>query len=215
MRLGFSPRSQQPDTMMTPRDSRARGRGQRRRDTACKLLVEPLEGRALLSAGALDTSFGGTGMVTTAIQDHANSQAVAVQSDLKVVVVGDSGKTGSTHTTIARYNGDGSLDSSFGTGGIVTNPLSNTSTLSDGAYAVAIQPADGKIVVASWDQVPAKKGPAFNDWAIVRLNANGSLDTTFGAGKGYVLTGFGAPAGTGQNVYSIALQPDGKIVAAG
>ena len=51
------------------------------------------------------------------------------------------------HFTIARYNANGSLDSTFGNGGIVIIPLSNVSS-GDGATAVAIQPADGKIVVA-------------------------------------------------------------------
>ena len=117
--------------------------------------VEPLEGRARLSPGALDTNFGGTGMVTTAIQQDSGSRAVAVQSDSKVVVMGESNdRSLPDHFTIARYNANGSLDSRFGNGGIVIIHLSNTAS-SDGATAVAIQPADGKSVVAGGFDIPS------------------------------------------------------------
>jgi len=173
--------------------------------------IDALEDRKLLNAGALDTAFGGTGMVTTAIQQDSGSQAVAVQSDSKVVPVGSTNKGASPdHFAIARYNADGSLDSTFGSGGIVIVPLS---TINDLAYAVAIQPADGKIVGAGEAVVPGtKKGQQLDDWAIVRLNTNGTLDTTFGAGKGYVLTNFGQ---TLEGATAIALQSNGQIVVAG
>jgi uncharacterized delta-60 repeat protein len=179
--------------------------------------VEFLEGRALLTAGALDTTFGGTGMVATLIQNGATSQAVAVQSDLKVVVVGYSRVTSKPyHITIARYNTDGTLDSTFGTGGVTIIPLSTT--IGDHGYAVAIQPSDGKIVVAGDDYVNGKKGTAVDDWSVVRLNTNGTLDSTFGGGKGYVITNFTPPANPAPNAdiaSAIAIQSDGKIVLAG
>jgi uncharacterized delta-60 repeat protein len=175
------------------------------------LALEPLEGRALLTAGALDTTFGGTGML---LGPAGESNAVAVQPDLKVVVAGATSSNGISRFTIARYNSDGGLDTTFGNGGIATPAL--TTTMGAYAYAVAIQPTDGKIVVAGHDWVAgSKKGTSVDDWAIVRLNTNGTLDTTFGGGKGYVLTSFGAPVSTSQVASAIAIQPDGKIVAAG
>jgi len=176
--------------------------------------VEILEGRTLLNAGALDTTFGGTGMVTTLIQNGGASVATAVQSDLKVVVAGESHSTDNVnHFTIARYNTDGSLDSTFGEGGTVVVPL-GTSPEGDAAQALAIQPTDGKIVVAGTAHFYTKKTGWYSDWAVVRLNTNGTLDTTFGGGKGYVLTSF-APLSTAPDASAIAIQSNGKIVVAG
>jgi uncharacterized delta-60 repeat protein len=174
--------------------------------------IDVLEDRKLLTAGTLDTSFGGTGMVTTMIQQSSGSDAVAVQSDLKVVVAGVSYNGAYPgHFTIARYNTDGSLDTTFGNGGVVIIPLS---TINDLAYSVAIQPADGKILVGGWDVVAGKKGQSTGEWAVVRLNTNGSLDTTFGAGKGYVLTSF-VGRSVAYGVTALAIQSNGQIVAAG
>jgi uncharacterized delta-60 repeat protein len=154
-------------------------------------------------------------MVTTLIQNGGGSHATAVQSDLKVVVVGAShNSTGGSHITVARYNTDGSLDTSFGTTGTgtVIVPLAAV----DDAEAVAIQPADGKIVVVGYAQVLGKK-VSTGDWAVARFNSNGTLDTTFGAGAGYVLTQFAAPSNPAHlsNAGAVVLQSDGKIVVAG
>ncbi len=185
---------------------------------------EILEGRTLLNAGALDTTFGGTGMVTTAIGYLAVSEAVAVQSDSKVVVAGydyqQNKSSVPAHFTIARYNSNGSLDSTFGSRGVAVIPLStftNGVVSGDGAYAVAIQP-DGKIVAAGYDLVANKKpqGTYYSDFAVVRLNTNGTLDTTFGGGAGYVTTRLTPALQFGSNwAASIALQTDGRIVVGG
>ncbi len=180
--------------------------------------VELLEGRTLLNAGALDTSFGGTGMVATQIQLVSKSFAVAVQPDLKVVVAGFSASASTpTHFTIVRYNPNGTLDTSFGSGGVAVIPLSTTED--DGADAVAIQP-NGQIVVAGWADVDGQKSGEYAvDWAVVRLNANGTLDTTFGGGTGYVLTNFVPPPKSGipydDFASAIAIQSNGQIVVAG
>src|SRR4051794_4940841 len=81
---------------------------------------EPLESRRLLSAGDLDPSFGGDGTVTMDVPGSQSdlAVAVAVQSDGKVVVAAVSAE----HPAVLRYLPDGSLDTSFGTGGVV--PLS-------------------------------------------------------------------------------------------
>src|SRR5262249_20799708 len=78
--------------------------------------VETLEGRALLTAGVLDTSFGGTGQVITQLPSQTFADGAAVQSDLKTVVVGQEGAGANSTWNLAlfRYNVDGSLDSTFG-----------------------------------------------------------------------------------------------------
>jgi uncharacterized delta-60 repeat protein len=179
-----------------------------RRSRRTRLSVEPLEGRALLSAGALDTTFGGTGMVST--PSAGVSSAIAVQPDLKVVVAGSKING---YFEVARYKVDGSLDSTFGSAGIVSLPMS---TFAAHAQAVAVQP-DGKILVAGDAYVAGKKNLTTVDWAIARLNTNGSLDTSFGGGAGYVLTNWQPPAKSPlDNVArAIVLQPNGQIVVDG
>ncbi len=153
--------------------------------------------------GSLDTTFDGDGKVTTSIgssTDRAN--AAAIQPDGKIVAAGYS-RIGSTDDfALARYNTDGSLDTTFDGDGKVTTDI-GTST--DWAFSVAIQP-DGKIAAA---------GNSFNgsidDFALVRYNADGSLDTTFG-GDGKVTTTIGSST---DRAYAVAIQPDGRIVAAG
>ena len=104
---------------------------------------------------------------------------------------------------LVRYNANGTLDTTFGTGGIVTTPIGSDW---DYAYALGIQPSDGKIVAAG----SSNSGSNY-DFALVRYNTDGSLDTGFGTG-GIVTT----PIGSSDD-YALALgiQSDGRIVAAG
>lgn len=134
---------------------------------------------------------------------------VAIQSDGKIVVVGGSIKSHGEFA-VARYNTDGSLDTSFGRGGLVTTDLAwGYST----AERVIIQP-DGKILVGGdFDD----RSTLDLDFALVRYNADGSLDTTFG-GDGIVTTNLVTDAtGTrsSDRISDIALQSDGKIVVVG
>lgn len=112
----------------------------------------------MLTAGALDTTFGGTGLVATQPSSHFptgmsdGSTGVAVQSDLKTVVVGNAyqydNKAWHLNIAVTRYNTDGSLDPTFGSGGVVYIPADSAANPTfPHAYSVAIQ-ADGKIVVA-------------------------------------------------------------------
>jgi uncharacterized delta-60 repeat protein len=143
--------------------------------------------------GTLDTSFAGgkVALDFAGAQDYGRS--VAIQADGKIVVAGHSnGKF-----AVARYNTNGTLDSSFGSSGKLTTNLSNTL---EAAYAVAIQ-SDGKIVVS---------GYAGSLVAVVRYNTNGTLDTSFDS-DGKVLTNVGNWA----YAYDMAIQSDGKIVLAG
>jgi uncharacterized delta-60 repeat protein len=153
--------------------------------------VDVLEDRCLLNAGALDTTFGGTGVVTTSLKGGAVAQAVVIQPwDGKIVVEGHSGSKGSD--TLARYNPDGSLDSTFGSGGIAVSSL-------DGGRAIALY--------SSTDTTGnAKKIVQANGGALVRFNANGSIDTSFGK-RGTVTVAW--------TIAGVVIQPDGKIVVDG
>jgi uncharacterized delta-60 repeat protein len=226
-----------------------------------------LEGRRLLSAGALDLTFGTNGTVTTDFGGDDSGNAVAVQADGKIVVGGQATPTGATsrdfalarynadgsldtafgpnhtgqvttdfggadelhalalqHTSagdkivaagstfangdfnfaVARYNADGSLDTTFGSGGKVTTDLGSTQ---DEAKGVTIEA--GKVLVVG-QTLGTTTG--FN-FALVRYNDNGSLDTTFGPNHtGKVSTDF---AGKNDIAAAVALQADGKIVVAG
>ena len=154
---------------------------------------------AQAAPGDLDLSFGTGGKVITDFGPGSNSAtAIAIQADGKIVAVGGSS---SGDFALARYNTDGSLDASFGTGGKVTTDIG----LFDVAFAVAIQ-ADGKIVAAGGT---APEGFCCQ-FALARYNADGSLDVSFGVG-GKVTTVFSGDS----RAFAVAIQADGKIVAAG
>ncbi len=153
--------------------------------------------------GTLDTTFGTAGKVTTAIgTNYELAAAVAIQTDRKIVTVGTYNGSGNYEFALVRYNSDGSLDTSFGSSGKVTTSIGDGD---DFANAVAIQ-TDGKIVAAG----VAKSGNQ-NSFALTRYNTDGSLDTSFGS-SGKVTTAFGI---FDDHAYSVAIQTDGKIVAAG
>jgi uncharacterized delta-60 repeat protein len=165
------------------------------------LLATPM---ALAAAGDLDPKFGSGGTVQTNFSGNSDyAFAVAVQADGKIVVAGQSGIYPDLHSALARYNKNGALDRTFGTGGKVTLTLDPAG---DQLSALAIQP-DGKIV-ASGSLIDNNFQTAF---LLARFNANGSLDTGFGT-NGTVVTTFGDSTAAGQDV---VLQADGKIVEVG
>ncbi len=152
--------------------------------------------------GSHDPSFSDDGLVKTDIQGSGdNAFAVAVQADGKIVVAGRGSNGVTDFFALARYNTDGSLDPSFDGDGKLATGVGGISL----AYALAIQP-DGKIVAGGI----TSNGTNF-DFALVRYNTNGSLDTSFN-GSGIVTTAF---AGSDDEAYALAIQPDGKIVAVG
>jgi len=164
---------------------------------------------ALAAAGDLDTSFDGDGKNTTDFFNRTDiAQAVAVQPDGRIVVAGTIGGVGGSPNDVsdfgvARYNPDGTLDLSFGSGGKVNTDFNSRQ---DQAFAVAIQP-DGKIIVAGIAGTDGANG----DFALARYNPNGTLDTTFD-GDGKVTTTLSL---ADDFAYAMALQADGKIVLAG
>lgn len=153
-------------------------------------------GVSLARDGDVDPSFGVNGKVFTDLGDYDMAHDVALQSDGKLVVAGSNGGHG---FVVVRYNSDGSLDTSFGSGGKVVTSFNSE----DNAYGLALQP-DGKIVVVG-------RGSPTQDFVVVRYNNDGSLDTTFGTG-GKVITDLG---GDLDQANAVALQPDGKIVVVG
>jgi uncharacterized delta-60 repeat protein len=154
------------------------------------------------SNSTLDPTFGTGGIVATDFAGTgASAAAITVQADGKLVVAGGAGYTISPTFALTRYNSNGTLDASFGTGGKVTTDVGGRF---ESARAVALQ-GDGKIVVAG-----STVNGLFNDFAVVRYNSNGTLDTSFGTG-GKVITDFGVSA----QVASAAVQPDGKILVGG
>jgi uncharacterized delta-60 repeat protein len=156
---------------------------------------------AQAAPGDLDPSFSGDGIVLTGFGGESDGgSAVAVQADGKIVIAGATSGY-DERGGLARFEADGSLDPSFdGDGKQVMDFGAGTAS---GATAVAIQ-ADGKILVAGSVRVSAVEW----DVALARYRADGSLDSSF-AGDGTVITGLGGSA------YSVAIQPDGRIVVAG
>lgn len=158
--------------------------------------------------GTLDSSFGAGGKTTIPGPTADFVDAIALQPDGKIVVAGSSGSPQQRDDgfALARLNADGTLDTSFGSGGTLTTRFSESSD--DFAWAVAVQP-DGKVVAVGTDFVYSRESPA--DFALARYSSSGALDPTFGSG-GKVTTNFGA---TSDFANAAVLQPDGKIVAAG
>jgi uncharacterized delta-60 repeat protein len=160
--------------------------------------------------GSLDTSFGNGGIVTTNFPQGSYAFDVALQPDGKIIAAGtvfvnfDPGESSDTDFALARYNSDGTPDATFGNGGQVSTDFLG---FEDDAFSVLIQP-DGKIVAVGSANDPA----TFYDFAVARYLSNGMIDTTFGV-AGKVHTDFGDQ--NFDRARSAALQPDGRIVAAG
>lgn len=155
------------------------------------------------AAGDLDPSFGTGGVDTEAVNSASGANAVDIQADGKIVAGGFSTIAPLvTVFTVARYGVNGGLDATFNGTGIVTTTISVTSLIN----GLQIQPADQKIVVGGASGVSS----SVTDFTLARYNTNGSLDGTFGSG-GITTTAIGATS----VINDIALQADGKIVAAG
>jgi len=143
----------------------------------------------------LDPAFGTDGKVTT--PGLGGAETVAIQPDSKIVAAGPS--------SLARYNSDGTLDSSFAQTGSLRTGIS-AGFLGD-ACDVALPP-DGSIVVVGVKDNGSATG---EDFAVQRYTASGTADPNFGTG-GTVTTDFN---GSTDRAYAVAVQPDGKIVVAG
>jgi uncharacterized delta-60 repeat protein len=158
----------------------------------------------LPSAGAYDPSFDLTGVNVDAQLTGYGAKAEMILPSGEVLVAGAADAPGRTNTsaTLARYTSDGQLDPTFGTNGYVITPISSGDEI---GRSIALQ-ADGKIVVL----VTALVSPTFSTIEVVRYNADGSLDPTFGTGGIATLPAVGSVAAS-----QMVIQPDGKLVIAG
>src|SRR5262245_21820056 len=183
-----------------------------------------------MTAGALDPYFGTHGLVTTGVRGSGNDQAaaVAILPSGKILAAGATADSPfSDVVSVARYNANGSLDTSFGAGGrLVTNFLPGSFQEQTTVTGLAVQP-DGKYVVAATLAGYDANFNYFRGIALARYLPSGSLDTSFGSG-GLVLSeaflstdsdgnpytdGMGNPVSDG--AHGVALQPNGAIVVTG
>ena len=150
--------------------------------------------------------------MTTDLGEEAYARAAVLEPDGQIVAVGYTAAYGDfapASWALARYDPDGTLDPSFGTGGIVTS-------IAGRARAAVLQP-DGKLVVAGSGQA----GLGAEDFGLARYQADGTLDATFGVG-GIVTTTFGVTTPFDPDGFSVfeeanalVLRPDGRLVAVG
>jgi uncharacterized delta-60 repeat protein len=167
------------------------------------------------SDGTLDSTWGSGGRVTTAIPGPSNDSAsnmTITQPDGKIVVVGTSYGPAlpfyAPRLALTRYNSDGSLDSSFGQGGKAVFDYNTNSDLFVYPSAVSVD-GSGRILVAGGS-------PSYSDFAVLRLNADGSPDTTFGQGGRAILPHFD-PLRYYEydSASSVAVDSSGHVVLAG
>ena len=156
-----------------------------------------------LFAAELDPGFGNDGRVAVELGTYGDrANAVAVQSDGKIVVAGSSSSTADLDFLLFRLLPDGSLDSSFNLDGTVVVPAGSAD---DEILALALQ-SDGKILAAGYSHNGTDR-----DFALARFNSDGSLDHDFGL-DGIVVTSVG---NSDDEITDIALQDDGAIVVTG
>ena len=158
---------------------------------------------AVTVAVGLDATFGAGGKVATVL-GKGQGEAIAIQPDGSIVVAGRALGESSFDFAVLRYLANGSLDTSFGSGGVATVDLAAGSD--DEAFGVALQ-ADGKIVVVGKTRV----GGGTDDFGVARWHPDGTLDDTFGT-AGVTTTDI---AGGHDGAQGVAIQADGAIVAAG
>ena len=155
-------------------------------------------------SGQHDASFGTDGYVVTSIGTARDSAAtVVLQPDGRLVLAGTCTVSGNFDFCAVRYGNDGSIDVSFGSGGAVSLPFFGGDDYVNG---LLLQP-DGKLLLLG----SCNNGSPFElDFCMVRLNSEGALDTSFGAGGK-----INPASGKNNTVSAASLQPDGKFLAAG
>lgn len=177
-----------------------------------------------LPTGEIDRTFGKMGIQSidcslTKKESIDTVTALAIQDDGKIVVAGQSQSNTTCSFAVARFNANGTVDTTFGK---VGTPQAGTQSIdfsigggnSDKVTGVIIQ-SDGKLVVGGYTTTPTSS----TRFALARFNANGTLDTTFGRVKtsqaGTQCLRFCIAGGTSDTPTALALQQDGKIVLGG
>jgi len=178
-----------------------------------RLCLEALEDRCLLNAGTLDPTIGnGAGYVIQQISPYGGSgggAGVLLQPNGDIIVAGNAVNSSGVHNFYAeRFNPDGSLDTSFGNGGMAQASLPPGAT----GFTIALYPQagtanDGKIVLEACYDPPSG---SLAEQIVERFNTDGSLDTSFGNG-GEAITTF--PTITRIDGSSVVVTPGGQIVA--
>jgi uncharacterized delta-60 repeat protein len=157
--------------------------------------------------GTLDPSFGNNGIVLSPIGVSATeAKTILLQPDGKIILAGETMAVEGqpANIALARYNADGSPDTSFGSNGITLVP---TPGFSNFIFASILLP-NGKIILGGGAAPPGVGGVSRS--ILARFNNDGSLDTSFGV-QGLVYT----LITSGSDIYALTRQTDGKIVAAG
>lgn len=158
------------------------------------------------TTGTLDKSFNKDGKVKTDFdKGHDEITSIVLLPDGKIFASGIvfNAKADNIDYAVALYGDDGKLEHKFGHKGFVTGYYESGDSRLD---AVAVQP-DGKMVVVGY----AFTGKTLGDFAVARLNADGSFDKSFGE-NGLVTTDILEDY---DEALAVAVQPDGKIVVAG
>jgi uncharacterized delta-60 repeat protein len=158
--------------------------------------------------GTVDTSFGSTGIASADFGGASDRiSSIKLDGNGSIVALGWTGTSLATNNfAVARFQPSGQIDTGFGSGGKVTTDVFG---YWDSGQATAIQ-ADGKILAAGYSYTSNASGLK-GYFALIRYNANGTLDGTFGGG--IVTTDFGG--GPDNYAYALAIQPDGMVVVAG
>jgi uncharacterized delta-60 repeat protein len=156
--------------------------------------------------GKLDTSFGRGGKVVTSVDRAGNASALAIQRDGKIVAAGQTYVGPELDVALVRFAARGRLDTIFGRGGIVLTDLSPTTKTYDRTRALALQ-RDGRLVLAG-DSMSFSLETSRR--VLARYTTRGRLDRGFG-NDGTVLS----RSGPSESAGGVAIQRDGKIVAAG
>jgi uncharacterized delta-60 repeat protein len=183
----------------------------------CAVLCFLFAATVFAAPGDLDFSFGvqGRQLVTVStnpvIAIHNNTTDIVIQPDGKILVSGFAyfgvSPTSGNDFIVMRFNQNGTLDSGFATGGIFKYDFQGGS---DELYGIALQP-DGKIVAVGQVQINPFQSNPNTAFAVIRLNPNGTFDSTFGT-NGLIVTDFMASL---DQATEVAIQPDGKIVVSG
>lgn len=164
----------------------------------------------LSPSGLLDEGFGTNGLAGASIGSEAVAQAVAIQSDGRIVAAGYTLEAEQpADLAVVRFLPDGVLDDTFGDGGAVVTALSGGTDL---AHDIVLQP-DGKLVVAGYTSNEPGQ-PTAQRFALVRYLPDGTPDPAFGA-DGVVTEPSGAEDDIGVQARGLALGTDGRLIAAG
>jgi uncharacterized delta-60 repeat protein len=178
----------------------------------------------LTSGGTFDNSFSSDGVQVHTPSSGSDSQAneVALAADGDIVVVGETNTPGDDlNTVVERYGTDGVLENDFvGTAGFINTNLSAAAGDDDRANAVAIDPANGDIVVVGTADIPDDGGATESDISVTRFTSAGAFDTAFGGGDGKVridvqASNTPAAAQDDDQGNDVVIAPDGKILITG